>query len=122
MRKAKPRILALVLAFGISALAGCSLTNLNNPKLKPYDEGYINGYAECDKECIELQKKIKSYIESLQQEIAYKNEILRRFNQVDEDGNLGTKPSRIPTNVDPVSLSHDEIHELWDDPEHQDDK
>lgn len=47
-------------------------------------KSYDQGFADCDAECLELQKRVKKYIAELEA----KNKVLRKFNQIDDQNNL----------------------------------
>lgn len=51
------------------------------------------GFADADRQCLALQAKINSQVNAIQVDLASKNERLRRFNQLNEDGTLRTKKS-----------------------------
>lgn len=86
--EAKKPKLSIVGANGISKLtvavlmlfviSGCVSKKTYNHGLK---DSYQSGYKAADQECIGLQKKYISYIESLKDR-------LKRFNQIDENGEL----------------------------------
>ena len=74
----------LVLAL-VPLLASC----VSMPKHKKLlSQSHDTGYQKANNECIILQYKIKSYIDNIQRDLDSKNERLRKFNQIDDDGSL----------------------------------
>lgn len=57
-------------------------------------KSYDDGFAKANTECLQLQGQIQNYIRGLEVSNAAKTERLRKFNQVDEKGNLITKDTK----------------------------
>lgn len=73
----------LIVFVGLS-LVGCV------PKSQ-IKRSYDEGFAKANTECLQLQGQIQNYIRGLEVSNAAKTERLRKFNQVDEQGNLYNK-------------------------------
>lgn len=70
--------IAVFLFIAMSIFSGCVTKQTYNKGMK---ESYQAGFKDADQECIQLQKKYVSYIDTLK-------ERLKRFNQIDENGEL----------------------------------
>jgi hypothetical protein len=76
------KAVAVILAFGL--FSGCVSKTYHK---RVVENAYTIGFTEADEECIELQRKIQSYVGPLQ-------ERLRRFNQLNDDGSLRGLPKQ----------------------------
>ena len=77
------RKMIVILALALIAPACASKSQLQKARTE--------GFTEADRQCLELQGRIQERIAQLKSDLAAKNERLRRFNQINEDGTLRTK-------------------------------
>ncbi len=83
----------VVLSFCLPFLfVGCISRTVYKSNPDDTAKAYSKGFTDADKECIQIQKKAKRFINALQKEIAVKNVVLDKFNQVDKKGNLRSLP------------------------------
>lgn len=69
----------------LTFLPSCVSLGTHNKATK---SAYQKGYGDADKECIELQIKLRDFIKELGTDIQAKNERLSQFGQLNEDGTL----------------------------------